>query len=534
MRLGGNHVDELISASLTGDLTDAERVDLDAHLVRCETCRNTLAAFTAERRILSGLPAAEPPRDLGARVRSGIESGRLAPWWRRPGALIAIGASAAAVAAAILAFVVFQNLDLGPGVGHQTASPHASTSITPSTTPEASVASSVAPSLPPTFLGPGELGYLSLTGAPFEALRLTLINDTTGASVDADTVSGPPIAASLSPDGEWLAYITQKGESAANEVWVLHLIDGAVIHLGCSSAAPFTNRLPWSADSRYLAFTLVGVDLGPDAGCQAPADGADAWLFDSVNGRIERVTATADAYVSDFAPTPVNDGEYSLWLSHAASEPWSEARSAVDDGLLPGLERVDGVFLPDLSPDGSRAIFWSGTMTSNSGSWHFSVGGMPQLSGDFRAAGPASPWVGTQLFTDLVPVGGEAFASGDFAWSPDSDHFAFWDGAWTGAPQSADGTYPSQADAYVGTVSGGLLSAASTLALVRPADAYLVAITFAADGSSVAVTLGLPSAGIGDPPSAFLQIVPLGGGSPHSVGGGADQPPWNGPAVYGH
>ena len=48
MKLGGNHVDELISASLTGDLTDAERVDLDAHLVRCETCRNTLAAFTAK------------------------------------------------------------------------------------------------------------------------------------------------------------------------------------------------------------------------------------------------------------------------------------------------------------------------------------------------------------------------------------------------------------------------------------------------------------------------------------------------------
>ena len=534
MRLGGNHVDELISASLAGDLTDAERVDLDAHLVRCETCRNTLAAFTAERRILSGLPVAEPPRDLGARVRSGIESGQGAPWWHRPGGLIAIGASAAAVAAAVLAVVVFQNLDIGPGVGQQSASPQPSVSTVASTAPEASVASSVAPSLTPTFLGAGELGYLSLTGAPLEAGNLSFINDATGASVDAGSVSGPPIAATLSPDGQWLAYITQKGETVANEVSVLHLNDASVSHLGCSSAAPFTNRLAWSPDSRYLAYTLVGVDLGPDAGCQAPADGADALLFDSVNGRIERVTATGDAYVSDFAPAEVNQGEFSLWLSHAASEPWSEARSVVDDGLLQGEERVNGVFLPDLSPDGSRAIFWSGTMTSNGGSWHFSVGGMPQLSGDFRAAGPASPWVGTQLFTDLVPVGGEAFASGDFAWSPDSDRLAFWDGAWTGAPQSADGTYPSQADAYVGSVSGGLLSSASTLALVRPADAYLVAVTFSADGSSVAVTLGLPSAGIGDPPSAFLQIVPLGGGSPHSVGGGTDQPPWNGPAVYGH
>ena len=69
MTFRGNHVDELISVSLTGDLTDAERVELDAHLVRCETCRATLAAFTAERRILSGLPVADPPRDLSARGR---------------------------------------------------------------------------------------------------------------------------------------------------------------------------------------------------------------------------------------------------------------------------------------------------------------------------------------------------------------------------------------------------------------------------------------------------------------------------------
>ncbi|MEX0625643.1 MAG: zf-HC2 domain-containing protein [Chloroflexota bacterium] len=533
MKLRGNHVDELISASLSGDLTDAERVELESHLARCETCRNTLAAFTAERRILSGLPVVDPPRDLSARVRTGIESGRLGPWWRRPGGLVAIGASLATVAAAILAVVVFNNLDLGP-VGQASGSPRPSVSAAPSSSAVASVAPSVEPLAPPTFLGPGELGYLSLTGAPLEALRLSFINDATGASVDAGSVSGPPIAASLSPNGDWLAYITQKGETGANEVWALHLTAGAVKHLGCSSAAPFTNRLTWSPDSRYLAYTLVGVDLGPDAGCQAPSDGADAWLFDSVNGRIERVTATGDAYVSDFAPAAVNEGEFSLWLSHAASQPWSEARSAMDDGLLPGEERINGVLLPDLAPDGSRAIFWNGTMTFNGGSWHFSVGGMPQLSGDFRSAGPASQWVGTALFSDLAPVGGEAFVSGDFAWAPDSDLFAFWDGAWTGAPQGPDGTYPNQQDVYVSRVSGGLLSSASALALVRPSDAYLVAIAFSPDGSSVAVTLGLPSAGIGDPPSAFLQIVPLDGGSPQAIGGGTEAPPWNGPAVYGH
>ena len=79
-----------------------------------------------------------------------------------------------------------------------------------------------------------------------------------------------------------------------------------------------------------------------------------------------------------------------------------------------------------------------------------------------------------------------------------------------------------------------LLSSASALAIVRPSDAYLVAIAFAPDGLALAVTLGLPSAGIGDPPSALLQVVFLDGGSPQAVGGGAEAPPWNGPGVYGH
>lgn len=527
----GKHVDELISASLAGDLTDAERVELDAHLVGCEQCRSTLAAFTAERRILSGLPVAEPPRDLGMRVLKGIESGRLAPWWRRPGGLIAIGASAAAVAAAVLAVVVFNNLDLGP-VGQQSGSPQASASAAPGSSVAASFAPSVGPSVAPTFLGPGVLGYLSLNGAPQAALQLTFIDDATGASIDAGTVSGPPVSAALSPDGQWLAYITQKGETGANEVWVLHLTDGEVLPLGCSSSAPFTDRLAWSPDSRYLAYTLVAVDLGPSAGC--PADdsasaGADAWIFETAIGARRNLTRAGNAYTASFmaSDTPA------LAVSYAAEQP---STTPVDPatGKRADQDLAAGVFMPLFSPDGSRAIFWSGTMTLNGGSWHFSAGGMPQLSRDFRSAGPASPWVGTPLFTDLVPVGGEAFVSGDFVWGPDSDQFAFWDGAWTGAPQSADGTYPSQTDAYVGSVSGGLLSNASALALVRPSDSYLVAIAFASDGRAVAVTIGLPSAGIGDPPSALLQIVPLRGGSPRTVGGGGEAQPWNGPAAYGY
>src|SRR4029078_10665119 len=104
---------------------------------------------------------------------------------------------------------------------------------------------------------------LSHTSAPAYTLRLSLINDATGDSIRIGDVSGAPIAASLSPNGQWLAYITQKGETGANEVWALHLTDGEVQSLGCSSSAPFTDRLAWSPDSQFLAYTLVGIDLGP-------------------------------------------------------------------------------------------------------------------------------------------------------------------------------------------------------------------------------------------------------------------------------
>jgi hypothetical protein len=530
--LGGTHPDELISASLSGDLADAERAALDTHLASCQACRETLAAFTAERHLVSGLRSVTPPRELGARVRGGIESRRFAsdPWWRRRGGVVALVASATTVAAAVLAIIVLGKLPFGP-VG-ETGSPEASASVAPSSSAIESTVPSVEPTAPPLLaLEPGDLGYLSLNGAPFEALRLTFINDATGASVDAGTVSGPPIAAALSPDGGWLAYITQKGESGANEVWALHLTDGAPLHLGCSMAAPFTDRLAWSPDSLFLAYTLVAIDLGEASGCAANngAQGsADAWVFDIATGERSNITGTGNAYAASFLP---DSDQRTLLVSFAAETPWTEAAPLVAD--VSDFERVDRVFLPLYSPDGNRAIFWSGMMASSDGGWQFSPGGMPQLSGDFRSTGPASPWLGTPLFTDLTPVRGEAFASGSFAWGADGDLVAFWNGAWTGAPQSADETYPSQLDVHVGRVSGGLLSAASRLSLALPDLARVVDVVLAPDGLSAAVTIGLPSAGIGDPPSAYLEVVPLDGGEPRPIGGGVEPPPWNGPAVFG-
>lgn len=530
----GNHVDELISASLTGDLTDAERLELNAHLVRCESCRATLAAFTAERRILSGMPVAEPPRDLSIRVRTGIESGRLGgPWWRRPSGIIAVGASLATVAAAVLAVVILGKLNFAP-VGHASNSPVASVSFAPGPSAVETSPASAAPTPIPAFaLGPGELGYLSLTGAPLGPLRLSFVNDTTGATIDAGSPSGPPTSASLSPNGRWLAFITQKGESGANEVWALDLAKGGVTHLGCSSSAPFTDRLAWSSDSHYLAFTLVGVDIGPDQGCEAASNGTDVWLFDTTTSKRGQFTTAGNAFAADFGPAP-ESGEAQLWVSFAMETPQSALLPVPGSGAGRETgEQAPGVFLPLLSPDGNRAIFWRGTMTKNGGSWHFSLGGMPQMSGDFRSAGPASPWVGTQLFSDLTPVGGEAFASGKFAWGRDSNEFAFWNGAWTGAPQSADGKYPSQRDVYVGrVVGGGLLGVGSRTGLDLVDGAWIVDV--AMSGHDLAIAIGLASAGIGDPPSAYVQIFRDEGGEPRIIGGGVEPPPWNGPAVYGY
>ena len=528
---GGSHPDELISASLAGDLTDAERTGLDAHLAGCESCRATLAAFTAERRLVSGIRTADPPSDLSARVRNGIDAGRFpsSPWWRRPDSVVPLIASAAVFAAVVLAVTFFTNLRLGP-VG-QTSSPGASASAATSGSGVPSTAPSVDPTPAPLVaLGPGQLGYLSLNGGPLEAARLTFVADATGASFPAGTVSGPPLAASLSPGGRLLAYITRKGQTGANEVWVLSLADGKVWHLGCSRAASFTDRLLWSSTSRYLAYTLVGIDLGPSSGCEAPTNGTDVWLFDATTGERSRFTTAGNAFAADFYPRSA--GLPVLAVSYAASEPRTDLRSVDRSTVLDAIMPTN-VFMPLFSPDGNRAIFWSGSMTLNGGSWHFSLGGMPQLSGDFRSTGPASPWVGTPLFTDLVPVGGEAFASGAVAWGPDSNLVAFWNGAWTGAPQSADGAYPSQQGIYVGRISTGMLTVASRLQLTMDPAARVMDVTLTPDGTAAAVTIGLPSAGIGDPPSANLQIVPLAGGSTRTIGGGVKPPPWDGPAVFG-
>jgi anti-sigma factor RsiW len=127
------HPDELLSASVSGDLTAAERRELNEHLAVCADCRATLDAYTTQRQLLSGMRQVQPPRDLAPRVRAGIESGRFgAPWWRRPGGIFAAAASLATVgAAAVLAVILVGNLRTGP----------VASSSSPATSPSAATAS---------------------------------------------------------------------------------------------------------------------------------------------------------------------------------------------------------------------------------------------------------------------------------------------------------------------------------------------------------------------------------------------------------
>ena len=119
--------EELISASLHGDLTADERSRLNAHLDGCAQCRDTLAAFSDQRRMLAGLRHVAPPRDLGARVRAGVESASI-PWWRKPTTIFtAVGGSLAAVAGALLALVVLNGNPSEPNVGQASPTPVEST-----------------------------------------------------------------------------------------------------------------------------------------------------------------------------------------------------------------------------------------------------------------------------------------------------------------------------------------------------------------------------------------------------------------------
>jgi len=539
--------EELISASLTGDLTAVERQRLDSHLDTCSQCRSTLAAFADQRRIMAGLRHVGPPRDLDARVRSGIEQGRLAslPWWRRPAVIFAgVGGGLAAVAGALLAIVLLNGSPDGPQVGD--ATPSASGTILLSATPLATLpppvrsgAPSAAPSqsagtsaeTSPAEASPTEAPitaspepdvYLALTG-PFDNLALTIRHGPTGETIaEIDTPSGPPIAAELSPDGQWLAYITRFGESGLNEVRATRIAEGIpsdnpeelppvdspievgeTIVLGESVAgSPFLEHLAWSSNSQYLGYTLS----------DASANSTDVWIFQPGVGKPRQVTNVGNAYAGSWIPGSAGTSQF--WISTAGDEPMSYLRPFRDSaggGSGPGdpaenpISTAEGIFQPLLSPNGSRAIYWKGRMQQSGDKWLFVESGQPYLSEhseDFEFASERP------LFSDLT-VGRDAFTTAAIAWGADGDAYAVWRTQWTGIPQGGDKLYPDPQRVYFGhaTDPRGLTQAHAIDEADLPEGASVVDVKVSPTGRHLLITALRPIGGVQEAPRASLLLV---------------------------
>jgi hypothetical protein len=531
------HVDELISASLSGDLSDLEQAQLDAHLRDCSQCRETMAAFTDQRRLVSGLRHTAPPADLGARVRTGLERGAFLerPWWRRPGGVLTLGAGLATMAAAAaLAFVVLNTTAQppvgatatpSPSVGATSASPAPSPSATAGATPTAPAGGLVAP---------GELAFLSLTGTlGSQELSFNLYDKATASSkplVKMQAPAGPPIAASLSPTGEWLAYQARNGLKGTNEIWAVRLSDGETRDLGETSGDdPFTKRMTWSLDGRFLAYTGL-------FGAGQPT--LDVGLFDTQSGTSQQLTFLKAAYAASF------DGER-LWISVVGDPPVSYLVPLDGDLSNPAstaIRTLDATFLPILSPDGVHAIYWRGRMTQQGFGWIFSTGGMPYLG----IGSPEDPFASEkQLFPTLV-ADQNAFASAEIAWGPNSDWFAVWNAQWTGDPRTdpSGELFPDPTYVYFGQASGSLIVARpeSGIRLTDGTRSIVDVVLWPnrddpQSSPLVVVTLGIGGGGESQgSPGEMAHLVitvagPSDGADPNATLG--DPQGWNGPAVLG-
>lgn len=159
---GGEHPGDLLSALLDGELSVAERDQVDAHLRDCPACRIELTEIADARQLVRGLPTIDPPtwlQTLGERRWSRTRSlqaavsvaasvvvlalavGGVAPTRLRPEPDAAVDRHASTVAA----------------LGAATSSPFA-TDVTPSTAKAHDLSSLDAPlRRPPATLGPYRL-----------------------------------------------------------------------------------------------------------------------------------------------------------------------------------------------------------------------------------------------------------------------------------------------------------------------------------------------------------------------------------------
>ena len=376
--------------------------------------------------------------------------------------------------------------------------------------------------------------YPALRG-PVGQQQFMIENNANGQRVAVSPPPGQPIAAALAPDGEWLAYIYVRGLSGANEVAAVHLADGSVVDLGTTEgSASFTSRLAWSPDGRYLAFTKAPFDMQTGKNIDPKGPGStEAYLFDTSSAVVAALTATGNAYAASWSP--VANGLETLWISLASETPQSYAiHFPVSGGTdFPNgrSNLTDGVFMPLISPDGMRAIFWRGTMNRAGGTWSFISAGLPYLATS-STGGLPSFTSANPLFSDLTVTGqSDTFATGDFGWSADSNTLAFWGGSWSGNQQPTG--YPDEHVVYVGKATDSkLLTSKSGIDLGLTEEDRIVGVALSPDGTQAAITVGHSAAGDLASPSANLLTVDLASHTSHDVAAGGTTPPWYGPGTY--
>ncbi|HEX2140950.1 MAG TPA: zf-HC2 domain-containing protein [Candidatus Limnocylindria bacterium] len=520
----GQHPDELLSASLSGDLTGAERTALDAHLAGCQECTRTLADFRRGRELLGAMRHVEPPRDMPARVYAAVDAPR-APWWRRPSTMVAALATGATMVAALLAVLTFNDLRQ-PEVGNVTPSPTAVVSMTPvppAETPSAVVSPSEAPLPTPLEVAAHFRSSLEQQDASLEIV-------TPRGTKDLLDTAALPVSSAVSPDGTWIAFRVEGESSGIAQTYVTGDSGNEIHDLG-RSVAPSSGvggELAWSPDGRYLAYTLTSMQDG----------GSDAWLFDTTSSNVQQVTGTGDSFAASWVPS--TDGPMQLWISRASAQPVSFLVEIPVDGppaqpvdpAQVAVQTVEGVFGPLVAPDGQKVIFWTGSMANLDGRWVFQPG-TPML-GEADEAG-ALDFSGRPLFSSLTVVGGEAFAAAQIAWGPDSDAFAVWNAEWTGI-QQPDG-FPARDRVYFGHVS--------VPELITPRQALdaadlegvqqVIDVVIAPDGMKLAVTVQTASGSEGGEfgAEAEIRVIDRGLGEvPDQVTVLKDAGSWNGPAVF--
>ncbi len=524
-----NHVDELISASLSNDLTDAEREQMNAHLARCERCRDTLAAFSDQRKLVSGMRHVPVPRDLAPRIRTGIENGRRpgVPWWRRPGGIMAIAASVTTAAVALLLAVLIFKPNSNIAVLN---SPTTSASVQPSASaiPTESAIPTPTQSAPPSSPSPvaagepaGHFSYQLQNGAA----TLSFVRGDAATPIDLPAY-GMPANASLSPDGGWLAFRIDGESSGLSQYYVLNMSDGRLTSLGESLPPTYSlgEELAWSSDSAFLAYSLTSRDSK-----------SDAWLFTAADASVQQLTNTGDAYSGSWMAGDL----HVLWVSRAASQPTSylvqvegEAVNPPFDPSTAAIETQPGVFGPLVAPDGKHAIFWRGTMGTPGGHWSFSQGGMPWLA---EITGAGVDFANARQVFSTLAGGREMFRGASITWGPDSDAFAVWNAQWTGVPQGD--RFPDSTRVYFGHVSNQeLITAAETLDTPDTQGATsIIDVALAADGNHLGLTVQTAPGAEGGAygPSAELRLITRGYGTdPDKVEVIGQGQTWSGPAVY--